>query len=69
MRPTAPPIEKRSYRPAEIAQRNSISERTVYNLIAAGKLQAAKIGRATVITAEAESAWLASLPACPHAAA
>ena len=57
-------IERRSFRPAEIAQRNSISERTVYNLIAAGKLRAVKIGRATVVTAEAESAWLASLPAC-----
>ncbi|QIB35816.1 helix-turn-helix domain-containing protein [Ancylobacter pratisalsi] len=55
--------EKRSFRPAEVAQRNGISERTVYSLIAAGALQAVKLGRATLITVEAETAWLESLPA------
>lgn len=68
MQPTAAP-DKRSFRPAEIAMRNGISERTVYALIAAGKLQAVKLGRATLITVEAETAWLASLPARSGAAA
>lgn len=61
MQPNAA-TEKRSFRPAEIAQRNGISERTVYALIAKGQLHAVKLGRVTLITVEAESAWLAGLP-------
>ena len=40
-----------------------LSETTVYRLIASKRLRAVKVGRKTLITADAERDWLASLPA------
>lgn len=54
--------ERRAFAPAEIATRNGIGIATVWRAIAAGKITAHKLGRRTLILAEDESAWLASLP-------
>lgn len=56
---TAP---KRSFRVDEFAARNSISRAQVYVELKEGRLSARKVGSATLITIEDESAWLASLP-------
>lgn len=53
---------KRSFRIDEIAARNSISRSQVYVEVKEGRLNARKVGSATLITIEDESAWLASLP-------
>ena len=54
---------KRSFRIDEFAQRNSISRSQAYLEIKAGRLTARKVGSATLITIEDETAWLDSLPA------
>lgn len=56
---TAP---KRSFRVEEFAARNSISRSQVYIEMKEGRLNARKVGSATLITIEDESAWLAALP-------
>jgi excisionase family DNA binding protein len=43
-------------------EKHDVSEPTVYRQIALGKLQAKKVGRKTLITAEAAATWLAGLP-------
>ncbi|HEV2156349.1 DNA-binding protein [Bradyrhizobium sp.] len=53
---------KRSFRVDEFAARNSISRSQVYIELKEGRLNARKVGSATLITIEDESAWLASLP-------
>ncbi|MBB4378233.1 DNA-binding protein [Bradyrhizobium sp. SBR1B] len=53
---------KRSFRVDEFAARNSISRSQVYIEMKEGRLNARKVGSATLITIEDESAWLASLP-------
>jgi hypothetical protein len=54
---------KRSFRVDEFAIRNSISRAQVYVEIKEKRLNARKVGSATLITVEDESAWLSSLPA------
>jgi hypothetical protein len=53
---------KRAFRIEEFAHRNSISRAQVYIELKAGRLNAKKVGSATLITIEAENAWLAALP-------
>jgi hypothetical protein len=61
---------KRSFRIDEFAVRNSISRAQVYVELKAGRLNARKVGSATLVTIEDETAWLAALPAMnPNAAA
>ena len=60
---------KRSFRVDEFAARNSISRAQVYIELKEGRLNARKVGSATLITIEDENAWLASLPAMNPAAA
>jgi hypothetical protein len=61
MHPETAPA-KRSFRVDEFAVRNSISRSQVYIEMREGRLNARKVGTATLITIEDESAWLASLP-------
>lgn len=60
---------KRSFRVDEFAARNSISRAQVYVELKEGRLNARKVGSATLITIEDESAWLASLPTLKSSAA
>jgi hypothetical protein len=60
---------KRAFRIEEFAHRNSISRAQVYIELKAGRLNARKVGSATLITIEDENAWLASLPAMKSSAA
>lgn len=53
---------KRSFRVDEFAARNSISRAQVYVELKEGRLNSRKVGSATLITIEDESAWLAALP-------
>lgn len=55
---------------AEFAQRNgNLGKSTVYRLINAGQLEAKKVLSKTIITAEEEQRWRASLPTLrPNAA-
>ena len=46
----------------EFAHAHRLSVRTVYRLMDSGALDARKVGRRTIITAEAERCWIASLP-------
>jgi hypothetical protein len=62
-------LPKRAFRIDEFAHRNSISRAQVYIELKAGRLNARKVGSATLITIEDESAWLASLPAMNPSAA
>jgi hypothetical protein len=64
-----PNIQKRAFRIDEFAHRNSISRAQVYIELKAGRLNARKVGSATLITIEDESAWLAALPAMNSSAA
>ncbi|SDO20549.1 DNA binding domain-containing protein, excisionase family [Filomicrobium insigne] len=54
--------EKNAYSPAEICRRNGIGKTTLYAEIKAGRLEAIKVGRKTLITASAEQTWLTTLP-------
>jgi len=47
---------------AEFCRDHSVGKTYAYEEIGAGRLQASKAGRKTVITAEAAEAWRASLP-------
>ena len=53
---------KRSFRVDEFAARNSLSRSQVYIEIREKRLNARKVGAATIITDEDEASWLASLP-------
>jgi len=46
----------------EFCTAHRTSRPTFYRMLAAGKIEALKIGRRTIVSAEAEAAWLASLP-------
>ncbi len=48
--------------PRAFANRNGISLTTVYNQMRSGQLKAKKLGKRTLITAEAEKEWLENLP-------
>jgi hypothetical protein len=60
---------KRAFRIEEFAHRNSISRAQVYIELKAGRLNARKVGSATLITIEDESAWLSALPTMKSTAA
>jgi hypothetical protein len=60
---------KRSFRVDEFAIRNSISRAHVYIELKEGRLNARKVGSATLITIEDETAWLNSLPTMKASAA
>ena len=60
---------KRSFRIEEFAHRNSISRAQTYLEIKAGRLNARKVGSATLITIEDEDAWLNALPPMKSTAA
>jgi hypothetical protein len=60
---------KRSFRIDEFAHRNSISRAQVYIELKAGRLNARKVGSATLITVEDEEAWLRALPSMKSAVA
>jgi hypothetical protein len=62
-------IAKRSFRIDEFSRRNSISRAQVYVELKEGRLRARKVGAATLITVEDETAWLNSLPAMNPSAA
>jgi hypothetical protein len=62
-------VAKRAFRIEEFAHRNSISRAQVYIELKTGRLNARKVGSATLITIEDESAWHASLPAMNPTAA
>jgi hypothetical protein len=64
-----PTIQKRAFRIDEFAHRNSISRAQVYIELKTGRLNARKVGSATLITIEDEDAWLAALPAMKPTAA
>jgi hypothetical protein len=53
----------------DFAQRHGISVRTVYTEISEGRLVARKCRDRTIINAEDERAWLASLPKIKPASA
>ncbi len=48
--------------PKQLCAAHSFSLATFFRLVAAGKIEARKIGRKTIITSEAEKNWLDSLP-------
>jgi hypothetical protein len=60
---------KRAFRIEEFAHRNSISRAQVYIELKAGRLNARKVGSATLITIEDENAWLSALPTMKSTAA
>jgi hypothetical protein len=62
MESTAQATTKRSFRVEQFAIRNSISRAQVYVELKEGRLSARKVGSATLITVEDETAWLAALP-------
>jgi hypothetical protein len=64
-----PTIQKRAFRIDEFTHRNSISRAQVYLELKAGRLKARKVGSATLITIEDETAWLQALPAMKTTAA
>jgi hypothetical protein len=66
---TAASHNKRAFRVEEFAHRNSISRAQVYIELKAGRLNARKVGSATLITIEDENAWLSALPTMKSTAA
>jgi predicted site-specific integrase-resolvase len=46
----------------EFCAANSVSRATAYREIEAGRLEARKVGRKTIVTKEAARHWLKSLP-------
>jgi hypothetical protein len=62
-------VAKRAFRIEEFAHRNSISRAQVYIELKAGRLNARKVGSATLITIEDEDAWIRALPSMKSTAA
>jgi hypothetical protein len=60
---------KQLYSIPHFASDHAISRTQTYREIASGRLQASKIGKRTVITAENAAAWRASLPTFQRRAA
>jgi hypothetical protein len=56
------PIERKSWRLDEFAQRHGFSRAFIYKEIGRGSLPARKAGAATIITDEDEAAWLTAMP-------
>jgi hypothetical protein len=69
MEATAQTVTKRAFRIDEFAHRNSISRAQVYIELKIGRLNARKVGSATLITLEDEDAWLQALPSMKSTAA
>ena len=69
MEATAQTTTKRAFRIEEFAHRNSISRAQVYIELKTGRLNARKVGSATLITIEDENAWLSALPTMKSTAA
>jgi excisionase family DNA binding protein len=59
-------LPKLAYSIHEFAQAVGIGRTQVFQEIKTGRLRAAKVGRRTIITAEAMTAWLASLNAATN---
>jgi hypothetical protein len=57
---------RRSFSIAEIAFRHGLSKQLVRADIKRGVLKAKKIGRRTIVTEEAERAWLDAAPSAGH---
>ena len=57
-----PEPHKQASSPNEFGKRYGVSIATVFRLIRDQKIEARKCGRRTLITADAERAWLDSLP-------
>lgn len=55
-------VVRKSWSIPEFAARHGIGQTSVYAEIKAGRLQARKMGARTIITREAEDAWLSALP-------
>jgi len=51
---------------AQAAKVSGVGRSTIYNELGAGKLQARKLGRRTLILASDLSLWLSSLPVLPR---
>jgi excisionase family DNA binding protein len=52
----------RAFSIPEFCRRYGIGRTNAYHEIAAGRLRAVKVGRRTLVTADAAEVWLASLP-------
>lgn len=61
--PTPNPAPKLSYRPKELPPLTGISLRSINRAMATGALKAKKIGRITIIPAEALADFLSNAPA------
>lgn len=70
-RPTGegPPPDKRALTVEEFMSSYGLGRTTVYVEINAGRLEARKLGRKTLIPRDSADAWLASLPALETKAA
>jgi excisionase family DNA binding protein len=55
-------MNRRAYSINEFSERNGIGRTTVYAEIKDKRLKVRKVGRRTIITAEAEDDWLRALP-------
>jgi excisionase family DNA binding protein len=55
-------FEKRVFSVAEFCNRYGVGRTTTYEEIKAGRLQAVKAGKRTLVTADAAESWLKSLP-------
>jgi hypothetical protein len=55
--------EKRAFSVAEFCERYGIGRTSAYEEIAAGRLQVAKAGKRTLVSADAAESWLRNLPA------
>ena len=55
-------IEKRVFSVAEFCSRYGVGRTTTYEQIKAGRLQAVKAGKRTLVTADAAESWLKNLP-------
>jgi excisionase family DNA binding protein len=55
-------VEKRVFSVAEFCSRYGVGRTTTYEEIKAGRLQAVKAGKRTLVTADAAESWLKSLP-------
>jgi hypothetical protein len=53
---------RKSWRPAEFAERHSLSPAFIYGEIKARRLRARKAGAATIITEDDEADWLDAMP-------
>lgn len=55
-------LDRKSFTIADVTRETGTSRTTIYEEIKAGRLQARKLGRRTLILAEDYERWLTSLP-------